>query len=135
MHHHLLSESALLVLNHDLVDQRAGRPLGRGPNPGHHLHRLRAELPALHCQRLLNDRRNSHLLWDELAEWMATDWYPRAHRAGLRHHAVVFANDFFGHRTTKVVLARMDDGQLVGYHSEAAAGNCWQRRAAGRGII
>ena len=95
---------------------------------------LRAELPALHCQRLLNDRRNSHLLWDELAEWMATDWYPRVHRAGLRHHAVVFANDFFGHRTTKVVLARMDDGQLVGYHSEAAAaGNCWLHRAAGSG--
>lgn len=95
---------------------------------------LLAELPTLHCQRLLDDRRNSHLLKDELAEWMTTDWYLRAHRAGLRHHVVVFANDFFGHRTTKVVLARMDDGQLMAIaRRPPAAGNCWPRRAAGSG--
>ena len=46
-----------------------------------------------------DDRRESHLMWDELADWMATDWYPRAHRAGLRHHAVgstvTFSSQFF----------------------------------------
>ncbi len=80
-----------------------------------------AELPARHCHRLLDNRRKSHLMWDELTEWMATDWYPRAHRAGLRHHAVVFANNFLGHRATEVVLARFADGQQLGYESEAAA--------------
>ena len=124
MHHHLLYESASLVLNYDLVDNvldarwTAAQTLAT-TRAGYE--QILAELPALHCHRLLDDRRNSRLMWDELAEWMATDWYPRAHRAGLRHHAVVFANDFFGHRATEVVLGRIDDGQLVGYHSEVAA--------------
>ncbi|WP_162549778.1 hypothetical protein [Hymenobacter nivis] len=50
---------------------------------------------------------------------MATDWCPRAHRAGLLRHAVVFAEDFFGHLATELVLARVG-GQLVGFNSEAA---------------
>jgi len=124
MHHHRLSQSAPLVLDYDLVDNvlyarwTAVQTLAT-TRAGYE--QILAELPALHCHRLLDDRRESHLMWDELAEWMATDWYPRAHRAGLHHHAVVFAKDFFGHRATEVVLARIDDGQLVGYDSEAAA--------------
>ena len=124
MHHNLLYNSASLVLDYDLVDNvlnarwSAAQTLAT-TRAGYE--QILMELPALHCYRLLDDRRDSHLMWDELAEWMATDWSPRAHRAGLRHHAVVFANDFFGHRATEVVLARIDDGQLVGYNSEAAA--------------
>ena len=124
MHHHLLQQSASLILDYDLVDNvlearwTAEQTLDT-TRAGYE--QILAELPALHCHRLLDDRRESHLMWDELANWMATDWYPRAHQAGLRHHAVVFANDFFGHRATEVVLARMDDGQLVGYDSETAA--------------
>ena len=79
MHHYLLYESASRVPNYDLVDNvldarwtatqiLATTRAGYG--------QLLAELPTLHCHRLLNDRRNSSLIWDELAEWMATDWYP-----------------------------------------------------------
>ena len=124
MHHNLLYESASLVLDYDLVDNvlnarwTAAQTLAT-TRAGYE--QILLELPALHCHRLLDDRSDSHLMWDELAEWMATDWSPRARRAGLRHHAVVFANDFFGHRATEVVLARIDDGQLVGYDSEPAA--------------
>lgn len=55
------------------------------------------------------------------AGWMATDWCPRARRTGRRHHAGVFANNFFGHRATGPVLARTDGGQLLGYEWAAAA--------------
>jgi hypothetical protein len=79
-------------------------------------------LPTQHCHRLLDDRRAARLRWDELATWMAPDWYPRAHRAGLLRHAVVVAEDFFGCLTTALVLARIaGDDQLVGFGSKAAA--------------
>jgi len=124
MHHHQLYQSASLTLDYDLVDnvleaRWASAQTLATTRAGYE--QILAELPALHCHCLLDDRRESHLMWDELADWMAADWYPRAHRAGLHHHAVVFAQDFFGHRATEVVLARVDDGQLVGYESEAAA--------------
>ena len=124
MRHHQLHQSASLILDYDLVDNvlnarwTSAQTLAT-TRAGYEL--ILTELPVLHCQRLLDDRRESHLMWDELADWMATDWYPRAHQAGLHHHAVVFAKDFFGHRATEVVLARIDDGQLVGYDSEATA--------------
>lgn len=124
MHHHRLYQSAALVLDYDLVNdvleaRWAAEQTPATTRAGYE--QILAELPALHCHRLLDDRQESHLMWDELAEWMATDWYPRAHRAGLYHHAVVFANNFFGHRATEVVLARVADARLLGYDSEAAA--------------
>ena len=124
MHHHPLYQSASLVLDYDLMDnvleaRWTSEQTLATTRAGYE--QILAELPALHCHCLLDDRRASHLMWDELAGWMATDWYPRAHRAGLHHHAVVFATDFFGHRATEVVLARIDDGQLAGYESKAAA--------------
>ena len=124
MHHHPLYQSASLVLDYDLVDnvleaRWTSEQTLATTRAGYE--QILAELPALHCHRLLDDRRESHLMWDELAGWMATDWYPRAHRAGLLHHAVVFANDFFGRRATEVVLARVADNRLLSYDSEAAA--------------
>ena len=77
--HHLLSESASLVLDYDLVDNvldarwTAAQTLAT-TRAGYE--QILAELPALHCHRLLDDRRNSRLMWNELAEWMTTDWYP-----------------------------------------------------------
>ena len=125
MHHWILSESSALVLDYDLVDNilhaRWGSEQTLATTQAGYEQILR-ELPPLHWHWLLDDRRASHLMWEELATWMATDWYPRAHQAGLLRHAVVFAADFFGHLATELVLARVDgDGQLVGFDSEAAA--------------
>ena len=124
MHHRLLYESFALILDYDLVDDflhaRWGPVQTLATTQAGYEQILRT-LPPLHCHRLLDDRRQSYLMWDELAPWMATDWYPRAHQAGLRRHAVVFAADFYGHLATALVLARVADGQLVGFQSEAAA--------------
>jgi hypothetical protein len=124
MRHWFLFESSALVLDYDLVDNilhaRWGPAQTLVTTQAGYERILRA-LPPMHCHRLLDDRSESHLMWEELATWMATDWYPRAHQAGLLRHAVVFAVDFFGHRATEEVLARVHDGELVGFNSEAAA--------------
>ncbi|WP_283566745.1 hypothetical protein [Hymenobacter sp. H14-R3] len=125
MRHRLLFESPTLVLDYDAVDDLLHARWGpaqtlASTQDGYE--QILAVLPTQHCHRLLDDRRASHLMWDELATWMATDWYPRAYAAGLLRHAVVFADDFFGHLATALVLARVDgDGQLAGFGSEAAA--------------
>ncbi|TDN38812.1 hypothetical protein E4631_21155 [Hymenobacter sp. UV11] len=125
MRHRLLSESATLVLDYDALDDLLHARWGpeqtlASTQAGYE--QILTVLPTQHCHRLLDDRRAAHLMWDELATWMATDWYPRAHAAGLLRHAVVFANDFFGHLATELVLARVaGNGHLVGFSSEAAA--------------
>lgn len=125
MRHRLLFESPTLVLDYDAVDDLLHArwdPEQTLASTQAGYEQILTVLPAQHCHRLLDDRRASRLMWDELATWMATDWYPRAHAAGLLRHAVVFAEDFFGHLATALVLARVDgDGQLVGFSSEAAA--------------
>ncbi|NVO86228.1 hypothetical protein [Hymenobacter terrestris] len=124
MHHRILYQSAALVLDYDLVDDF----LHARWSPEQTLATTQAgyeqiilEIQPVHCYRLLDDRRESHLMWDDLAGWMANDWYPRACRAGLSRHAVVFATDFFGHRATDKVLARLGESSLAGYESEEAA--------------
>ena len=124
MHHRLLHQSAALVLDYDLVDDFLHARWG----PEQTLATTQAgyeqillEIQPVHCHRLLDDRRESHLIWDELADWMATDWYPRACRAGLTTHAVVFSADFFGHLATEKVLARLGQSSMTGYDSEPAA--------------
>ena len=67
MHHYLLYESASRVLNYDLEDSvldarwTAAQTLAT-TRAGYE--QLLAELPALHCYRPLNDRRNSYLMRD-----------------------------------------------------------------------
>ena len=124
MHHRLLYQSAALVLDYDLVDDFLHARWG----PVQTLATIQAgyeqillEIQPVHCHRLLDDRRESHLMWDELADWMATDWYPRACQAGLTAHVVVFAADFFGHLATNKVLARLGQSAMLGYDSEQTA--------------
>ena len=127
MRHWLLSESPALVLDYDLVDDILYARWGPAQTlattrAGYEQILLELKQLPVPCHHLLDDRRHSHLMWEELATWMATDWYPCAHQAGLLRHAVVFAKNFFGHLATELVLARVDgDGQLVGFDSESAA--------------
>ncbi|WBA44153.1 hypothetical protein [Hymenobacter canadensis] len=124
MRHRLLYQSAALVLDYDMVDDFLHARWG--PDQTLTTTKLGYEqiitaVQPMHCHCLLDDRRESHLMWDELAEWMATDWYPRACQAGLTRHAVVFATDFFGHLATEKVLARLGKSSMTGYDSELAA--------------
>jgi hypothetical protein len=124
MRHQLLSESSTLVLDCDLVNdilQARWGPEQTLATTQAGYERILLALPLLHCHLLLDDRRQSHLMWEELADWMATVWYPRAHQAGLLRHAVVFATNFFGHRATEEVLAHVHYEEMVGFDSETAA--------------
>jgi hypothetical protein len=124
LHHHLIHQSAALVLDYNLVDNVLHARWG----PEQTLATTQAgyeqiilEIQPLHCHRLLDDRQESHLMWEELADWMATDWYPRACQAGLTAHAVVFATDFFGQLATEKVLTRLGKSSMTGYTSAEAA--------------
>jgi len=124
MHHRLLYQSDALTLDYDVVDDYLhatwAREQDAATTRAGYEHML-VQLQAVHCHRLLDDRQQAHLMWDELADWLATDWYPRAHQAGLTAHCVVFSADFYGHRATEVVIAEVGGGQMLGFDSEAAA--------------
>jgi hypothetical protein len=55
------------------------------------------------CACLLNDNRQVVGPWDHATDWIATDWTPRALRAGLR---------FFAHVVDKQTLAGMSAEQM-----------------------
>lgn len=55
------------------------------------------------------------LKYDALANWISQDWYPRAQQAGLEAHAVVFAADYFGRRSTEKALHRIAGGTIAGF--------------------
>ena len=74
------------------------------------------------CSRLLDDHRELHLLWADLADWFDTNWTPRARQAGLTSHAVVFARYIFARSSTELVLRRVRAGNLsAGFDTEEAA--------------
>ncbi|GAA4005289.1 hypothetical protein GCM10022408_16350 [Hymenobacter fastidiosus] len=122
MHHRLLHQSAVLTLDYDSVDDylhAIWAPEQDLDTTRAGYEQMLAQLQTVHCHRLLDDRRQACLMWDELADWLATDWYPRARRAGLTAHVVVFSADFYGHRATEVVMAGA--GLMRGFSSEEAA--------------
>jgi hypothetical protein len=55
------------------------------------------------CACLLNDNRQVVGPWDHATDWIATDWTPRALRAGMK---------FFAHVVDKQTLAGMSAEQL-----------------------
>ena len=124
MRHRLLSESATLTVEYDVVDDylRAiwgPKQTGDSIRNGYEL--LLGKMQRLHCHRLLDDHRNICGLWADLADWVATDWYPRAQGAGLRVHTVIYASDFYGRRSTELALQRVGGGLIAGFDTEEAA--------------
>jgi hypothetical protein len=70
MHHRLLYQSPSLALDYDLVDDLLHLRWG----PAQTLATTQAgyeqallTLREVHCPRLLDDRREAHLMWEELA--------------------------------------------------------------------
>ena len=124
MHHRLIHQSTALTLDYDVVENylhAVWAPEQDLSTTRTGYEQILTQLPTVHCHRLLDDRRQAHLMWEELAQWLATDWYPRAFQAGLTMHCVVFSSDFYGHRATEVVMAAVGGGVMRGFSSEEAA--------------
>jgi len=124
MHHRLLLQTPTLSVEYDVIDDfiRATWAPDQTVDTirsGHEL--LLGKLQRVHCHRLLDDHRHIHGLWADLADWVATDWYPRARAAGLTVHAVIYATDFYGRRSTELALQRVGGGLIAGFDSEEAA--------------
>lgn len=124
MRHQILFRSPNLELDYDPIDDylharwAAAQTLD-STRAGYE--QILVQLRASHCHRLLDDRREAQGIWGDLADWIATDWYPRARAAGLVVHAIVFSHDFFGRLSTELVLARVSGGLIAGFDSEEAA--------------
>jgi hypothetical protein len=81
------------------------------------LHYLKSE----YCHRLLDNHTAMHGIWADLADWVSLDWYPRAQHAGLDNHAVVFATEYFGRRSTEEIISRIAGGTIAGFDNVDAA--------------
>ena len=118
MQHRVLLVSDHLVLEYDALANYLHAIWGREQTlatiqAGYE--QIISALQREHCHRLLDNHRAIHGIWTDLADWVSQDWYPRAQRAGLEVHAIVFATDYFGRRSTEEALKRVAGGAIAGF--------------------
>jgi len=125
MHPRLLSHTPTLTIQYDPVNEcllarwSSEQTLG-SLRAGYTL--LLEKMQRHACSRLLDDHRQLHLLWADLADWFGTTWAPRARQAGLTAHAVVYARYFFARSSTELALRRVrGSGLTAGFDTEEAA--------------
>ncbi|TGE17373.1 hypothetical protein [Hymenobacter elongatus] len=124
MKHRILHESATLVLEYDVVSDYIHAIWAREQTPatieaGYEL--ILACLGRQHCHRLLDNHAAIHGYWADMAAWFSLDWYPRARRAGLEYHAVVYSTDYLGRRSTEEALHGIVSGAVAGFEDLAVA--------------
>ncbi|MBC6606617.1 hypothetical protein H8B13_07290 [Hymenobacter sp. BT188] len=124
MHHRILFVADHLVLEYDALANYLHAIWGREQT----LETIQAgyeqillTLQREHCHRLLDNHGAIHGIWTDSADWLSQNWYPRARRAGLEAHTVVFATEFFGRRSTEEVLRRIAGGVIVGFEDVEVA--------------
>ncbi|GAB3308179.1 hypothetical protein GCM10027348_39610 [Hymenobacter tenuis] len=118
MHHRIVFSSDHLVLEYDVLANYLHAIWGReqtGSTIQAGYEQILLTLQHEFCHRLLDNHRAIEGIWIEAAEWVSQDWYPRAQRAGLQAHAIVYAAEFFGRRSTEEVVRRIAGGAVVGF--------------------
>jgi hypothetical protein len=124
MKHHLLHESASLVLEYDVVADYIDAIWARYQAPasieaGYEL--ILNYLERERCHRLLDNHAAIHGYWADRADWVSSDWYPRAQLAGLENYAVVYSADFLARRSTEEALLGITGGAVAGFDDVATA--------------
>lgn len=75
------------------------------------------------CHKLLDNHREVHGLWVNLAEWFAFDWHPRAEASGLTYHACVYSGDVFSKLSTDKAIQMVKEGIVKGFDMDVDAEN------------
>jgi hypothetical protein len=124
MTHHILHESASLVLEYDVVVDYIHAIWARHQSSttieaGYEL--ILDYLEREHCHRLLDNHEAIYGYWADRADWVSLDWYPRAQLAGLENYAVVYSTDFLARRSTEEVLLGITGGAVAGFDDVATA--------------
>ena len=73
------------------------------------------------CRALLDDHMNISGMWVGAAEWVATDWFQRAQKKGLKYMAVVYSTQTFSRRSTEKAVQLMNSKNVLGFEFRVAA--------------
>jgi hypothetical protein len=73
------------------------------------------------CHKLLDNHRQVQGLWDDLANWFAYNWHPRAEASGLTYHACVYSADTFSRLSTDKAIHMVKDGIVEGFETVSEA--------------
>ncbi|MGZ5243254.1 MAG: hypothetical protein ACXWEY_15090 [Bacteroidia bacterium] len=65
--------------------------------------------------RLLDDQSKVKNLLSESLDWLATDWYPRAERRGLKFHAMVYTRNNFSHLSAEKLKKTLSNSIIQGF--------------------
>jgi len=124
MRHRIVHKSDFLTIEYNAVDDflhviwtigQSSDTIREGYE--HVLSHIRSEF----CRKVLDDQRHIQGIWVDIADWVVSDWYPRAQQAGLASHVVIYPEDFFGKRSTEEALRRIPGGGIVGFEDALAA--------------
>jgi hypothetical protein len=107
LNHHILYESESVCIYHDFVEDWIyvdwiGEQTLDSIKTG--CEKLLYFLVKERCHKLLNDNTRVTNIWSDAAEWIATDFAPRAAQAGLNFCAWVYSPDHFSRLSTDEVL-------------------------------
>lgn len=80
-------------------------------------------LIQFNVSRVLNDNRRILGIWTGVAEWMACNWYPRMHKAGMKKFALVYSPSRLSQVSADAAMHLFDsEGHTVtGFFEENAA--------------
>lgn len=124
MKHRILHKSDTLVLEYDVVADYIHAIWAREQTSATIVAGYECILEYLereYCHRLLDNHEAIHGYWANLSDWVGLDWYPRARRAGLENHAVVYSADFLARRSTEAALLGIRGGAVAGFDDVATA--------------
>lgn len=79
------------------------------------------------CSKMLNDNTQIEGIWSGAAKWVAQDWFPRMHAAGLDRFAWVYPPSTFSRQSANKALQFMDDHSFIRTFNNIEAASDWLR--------
>jgi hypothetical protein len=73
------------------------------------------------CRKVLNDNTHVTSIWSDASEWVAQDWFPRMHAAGLDFFAWVYSPNIYSKLSTDKALAYSTKTLVITFSSVPAA--------------
>ena len=78
-------------------------------------------LKAEKCRKVLNDNTHVTSIWSEASKWVAVDWFPRMHEAGLDYFAWVYSPNLYSKLSTDETLKYHPKTLIITFSSVASA--------------
>jgi hypothetical protein len=89
--------------------------------------RILLHLRRQRCGKVLNDNTRVTSIWDDAAEWVAVDWFPRMHKAGCRYFAWVYSPNLYSKLSADKSLGYGVKGVIVTTLESIDTARAWLR--------